>query len=139
MRYRKEDKYKTLGISLAVFIIILLFLALKPKPGLDNILTNQSKTDSVQITDCTNGSSVNIVDSSEKAAIFTELKRAIRFEPKAIAAGYRLYSLKFYNLKNTREIILVNSPYDGKMIMGDQAFFRNDGLWTFVQNKFRTQ
>ena len=84
MSYRKEVEYKILGISLVVFIIILLFSALKPKPGIDNILTNQSKTDSIQITDCANGSSVIIVDSSEKAAIFAELKKSIRFDPKAV-------------------------------------------------------
>ena len=139
MSYQGEKKYRIFGVSLVLFIMFLLFIAIKPKPGLNDVLANQSNTDSIQIIDLKNHLALTFIDSSQKAPVFEQLRKAVKINPARINIGNWLHSLRFFNSKTTREVVLVSSPFDGLMIRGDQAFFRNDSLWTFVQNKFKRQ
>lgn len=131
MTYQKVDKNKILGISVVLFILLLLFLSILPAPGIDSWIYHAQEIDSIHVR-YSEYSYTLISDRARIGAISAEIKNCKPVEVKHIKLSNMPFVLIFYSGKRKSSLDFVDGSYDGKVICSGRVYYRNDKLWELI-------
>lgn len=130
MTYPKVDKNKILGISVVLFILLLLILSVLPEPGFDSWTYHAQEIDSIHVR-YSEYSYILISDHAGIAAISAEIKNCKPVEVKKIKLSTMPFVLIFYSGKRKSYVEFLDG-YDGKIIASGRVYYRNDKLWGLI-------
>jgi hypothetical protein len=135
MAHKKVDKNTILGISLVVFISLLLFLSILPAPGFDGWIYHAQDIDSIHVR-YSEYSYTPISDRAKIAVISAEIKNCKPVEVKKIKLSKFPFALIFYSGKRKSILDFLDGSYDGKVICGGRVYYRNDKLWELISTDY---
>ncbi len=136
MVYHKEDRYKVFGLSLVIFILLLLILWLMPRAGIDSWAYNGREIDSIHVVMYGSFSYTQISGRAEIDTISAKVRNCKPVEVKAIKISKLPFQIILYSQKRKATLDFLDGHYDGKIIETNGVDYRNDELWDLVNTYY---